>query len=394
MKIKIYQINLDRDEEGVAFESLEWMENHHFSLDSTIYDTVFDGEVDGDTLEDVFRTFNIERPEDFKGRSLSVSDIVEVVEPPCVVGIIETESGPITTYQFTDYASYVAKQEILRDQGHEFVAHDCMGLKKYTIEPGCYFCDSIGFQMVEFDTQKAQEMKKDKTIKVVLVEPGKEARIAEIDSSLAGMQRIVGGMIEPFYPFEESVCIVCNDEGKISGLPLNRAIREEPQQEDLSYNELRNRFREAETSGKHMVGYVTFTEDSFDRPYSEKSRTYVFGSDNKAFQPDMGGYSIFASALDGSDPCVRLDGLMAAEHGGKDGWKIERCYVMEESNEIIDIIAGTFFICDCSGENFDSLSEEQLQRFSEKYKNPEHFIRMNGVIQAIPYKYQEQNYER
>ena len=60
-------------------------------------------------------------------------------------------------------------------------------------------------------------------IKVVMVEPGKEARIDKIDNSLESMQQIVGGWIEAYYPFEEEVCIVCNDEGKINGMELNRA---------------------------------------------------------------------------------------------------------------------------------------------------------------------------
>lgn len=46
-------------------------------------------------------------------------------------------------------------------------------------------------------------MSEEKKIKVVLLEPGKLARTAEIDASLAGMQKVVGGLIEPFYPFEE-----------------------------------------------------------------------------------------------------------------------------------------------------------------------------------------------
>ena len=57
-------------------------------------------------------------------------------------------------------------------------------------------------------------------IKVVLLEPDKEAKIAEIETTLESMQHLVGdGFIEAFYPFEEEVCIVCNDEGKINGLP-------------------------------------------------------------------------------------------------------------------------------------------------------------------------------
>ena len=45
-------------------------------------------------------------------------------------------------------------------------------------------------------------MENEKKIKVVLLEPGKLARTAEIDASLAEMQKVVGGLIEPFYPFE------------------------------------------------------------------------------------------------------------------------------------------------------------------------------------------------
>ena len=62
-----------------------------------------------------------------------------------------------------------------------------------------------------------------KKIQVVLVEPGKEARVTEIDYSLENMQKIVGGYIERFQ-LDDEVCIICNEEGKLEGLPLNRAI--------------------------------------------------------------------------------------------------------------------------------------------------------------------------
>ena len=120
----------------------------------------------------------------------------------------------------------------------------------------------------------------------------------------------------------------------------------------------------------------------------------MVSSDNKAFQPNMGGYSIFASSIDGSDPMVRLESYMAAEKGGKDGWKVERCYMREPGKEIIDIIAGTCFICDCSGENFASLSPEQLNRYMAKYRYPEKFFRINDEIEAIPYKPNNKVFER
>ena len=119
-------------------------------------------------------------------------------------------------------------------------------------------------------------------IRVVLIEPNKLARIAEIDSSLSGMQKVVDGSIEAFYPFEEQVCIVCNEEGKINGMDLNRAI----------YN---------------------------------------------------------------------------------------------EDKVMIDILAGPAFICDCSGENFGSLSDEQLSRYGKQFRYPERFVRLNDEIKALPF---------
>lgn len=59
----------------------------------------------------------------------------------------------------------------------------------------------------------------------------------------------------------------------------------------------------------------------------------VVSSDNKAFWSKVGSRSIFASALDSSDPHVRLDCFMAAEQGGPDGWQIELCYMMSDEME-------------------------------------------------------------
>ena len=51
--------------------------------------------------------------------------------------------------------------------------------------------------------------------------------VQEIDGSLESMQKIVGGTIQAVYAFDEPVCIVCNDEGKLLGLPMNRALTDE-----------------------------------------------------------------------------------------------------------------------------------------------------------------------
>lgn len=105
----------------------------------------------------------------------------------------------------------------------------------------------------------------------------------------------------------------------------------------ITYHELASAFRARERLNaslpyderKHLTGFIVFTEDSFKAPYSLEARTYCVSSDNKAYIPNMGGYSIYGSAMDGSDQLVRLEGYMAAEKGGKDGWKVDYCYLEE-----------------------------------------------------------------
>lgn len=62
------------------------------------------------------------------------------------------------------------------------------------------------------------------TINVLVVEPMKEPYTKEIDTGYKAMQKEVDGIIQVVYPYDDLVGIVCNDEGKINGLPLNRAI--------------------------------------------------------------------------------------------------------------------------------------------------------------------------
>ena len=64
-------------------------------------------------------------------------------------------------------------------------------------------------------------------LKVLMVEPQKEPYAAEIPAGLKGLQMAVGGYIEAVYPYEDPVALVCNEEGKLLGLDLNRALRDE-----------------------------------------------------------------------------------------------------------------------------------------------------------------------
>lgn len=66
-------------------------------------------------------------------------------------------------------------------------------------------------------------MKKEPVIKVLKVEPDKAPELIEMPNELEAMQKIVGGYIE-VYPLADDAAIVCNEEGKISGMELNRPI--------------------------------------------------------------------------------------------------------------------------------------------------------------------------
>lgn len=61
------------------------------------------------------------------------------------------------------------------------------------------------------------------TIKVVMVEPMKEPYIGEVENTLEGLQKAVGGYIETVFQ-EDYVLLVCNEEGKLIGLPGNRSL--------------------------------------------------------------------------------------------------------------------------------------------------------------------------
>lgn len=64
-------------------------------------------------------------------------------------------------------------------------------------------------------------------MRVLVVEPEHRPEVREIDGSLAAMQSIVGGLIQPVRPFDDSVVLVCNDEGKIMNLSANRGLRDQ-----------------------------------------------------------------------------------------------------------------------------------------------------------------------
>lgn len=118
------------------------------------------------------------------------------------------------------------------------------------MHPHCfYFCDSVGFKPIDFEPKDCQlgrtftDTEKKNMISVLLVEPNKYPKMIEIEDSLEAMQKIVGGDIEEYMPFEDEVAIICNDESKMNGMLPNRAVYAEPETVEMSYQEMTKRFR-------------------------------------------------------------------------------------------------------------------------------------------------------
>jgi len=104
-------------------------------------------------------------------------------------------------------------------------------------------------------------MSEENKINVLIVEPHKEPYMKEIGTDLDSLQAEVDGLIQVIYPYEDLVGIVCNEEGKINGMELNRAIYSE----DNDIIDI--------IAGKFMV--VGLDEDSFGSLTPEQQEKFA-----------------------------------------------------------------------------------------------------------------------
>ena len=100
-------------------------------------------------------------------------------------------------------------------------------------------------------------------MQVIVVEPKKKPMVQDIDSDLKSMQKIVGGTIEAVYPFDEPVALICNEEGKLLNLPLNRALRDD---EGNVYDII---------SGTFFVCAAPLDSDRFEGLTDQQVKTYI-----------------------------------------------------------------------------------------------------------------------
>jgi len=130
-------------------------------------------------------------------------------------------------------------------------------------------------------------MSMDEKMTVLVVEPQKTPYVKEIGTGLESLQKAVGGYIQAIYPWNEPVALICGEESKINGEPLNRALR-------------------------------------------------------------------------------------------------------DEDGHIYDIVAGTFIITGLGKENFCSLNDEHIRKFTEQLRIPEMFMKIDGKLAVLPMKSPEE----
>ena len=237
MKINIYQINHERDDKRLMFFGLDEVQKLTGSkmVKAEIYDKIFSGDVDCKTLDDVYSKFNTDHPTGYRGMSLSISDVVEVLEDE-------------------------------------------------SLEKGFYFCNTYDFKKVDFEPSKTQDTVSKNMITVLCIKPNHYPKTVAIDNSLEAMQQLVGGNIEEYMPFEDEVAIICNEEGKMNGLPLNRAIYDEETKEMIDI-----------IAGDFFIAYAPIDSEKFkdlpkdlEQKYREKfkfpERFYKQNGEIKAYQ--------------------------------------------------------------------------------------------------------------
>lgn len=106
---------------------------------------------------------------------------------------------------------------------------DAMAQVENAYYGGEHVLDAENFVEVKFDNADEREIVQEQPelMDVLLVKPGMYPQQVKVGRELEDLQKAVGGNIQAIYPYAEPVALVMDDEGKINGSELNRALRDE-----------------------------------------------------------------------------------------------------------------------------------------------------------------------
>lgn len=109
----------------------------------------------------------------------------------------------------------------------------------------------------------------------------------------------------------------------------------------------------------------------------QRPKVETIGSDLHSLQKAVGGD--IEAAYFFEDPVA----LICWDEGKLCGAPPNRA-IRDDDGNMVDIIAGKFFICGLGEEDFTSLPKELQQKFADKFHHPEAFLRTSHGIMAIP----------
>lgn len=109
----------------------------------------------------------------------------------------------------------------------------------------------------------------------------------------------------------------------------------------------------------------------------EAPKTVELDGSLRSMQQLVGGYIEAIHPFD--DPVV----LVCNEEGKFNGSSLNRA-LRGNDGEVKDIIAGTFFLCGESGDDFATLPHELMDKYSKRFEHPEKFFRHGNKIEAVP----------
>ena len=117
---------------------------------------------------------------------------------------------------------------------------------------------------------------------------------------------------------------------------------------------------------------TTLVVEPGKRPYMKKIQPGL-----KSLQREVGGH------IEAVYPFPEPAAIVCRETGKLDGCTLNRA-PRDEAGAIYDVIAGTFLVVGLTEEDFGSLSSELLQAFTQRFRQPETFMIIDGQLLAVP----------
>ncbi len=119
----------------------------------------------------------------------------------------------------------------------------------------------------------------------------------------------------------------------------------------------------------------------------EQAEVTEIGTDLKSVQAVVGGLIEEYMPFTGDDPREDDVAIVCNDEGKMNRMPLSRA-IEDEDGNMLDIIAGPFFICyaPLESESFESLPPDLEEKYFRKFEQPEMFFRTEAGIKAVKYE--------